>query len=104
MLVMEVMYASLSSLELWKMDVQRGPINDLQEASAPKSNEEFGEHVESEPYKKKQRKNYDLIRKFKLEWAWNLPWAEARILTNNGRLHMVKCTMYSAMEKTKRLM
>ncbi len=54
---MEVMYASLSSLELWKMDVQRRPINDLQEASAPKSNEEFGEHVESEPYKKKQRKN-----------------------------------------------
>ena len=38
-----------------------------------------------------------------MEWACKLPWAEG-ILTNQGRLHMVKCTVCSTMEKSDRLM
>ena len=77
--------------------------NDLQEVSVPDSDDEYDEDIESLATKKKPKKNYDLTRKFQLEWACKLPWAEG-ILTNNGRLHMVKCTVCSTMEKSDRLM
>ena len=76
--------------------------NDLEEVSVPDFDEESNEGVESLA-PKKQKKNYDLTCKFQLEWACKLPWAEG-ILTNNDRLHVVKCTMWSTMEKTERLM
>jgi hypothetical protein len=77
--------------------------NDLQEVSVPNSDDDYNENIESLPSKKKPKKNYDLTRKFQLEWACKLPWAEG-ILTNQGRLHMVKCTVCSTMEKSDRLM
>jgi hypothetical protein len=76
---------------------------DLQEVSVLGSDESFDEDGEGGNPKKKPKKNYDLTRKFQLEWACKLPWAEG-ILTNNGRLHMVKCTVYSTIEKSDRLM
>jgi hypothetical protein len=75
--------------------------NDLEEVSLSDDDDE--ENLDTQTPKKKPRKNYDLTRKFQLEWACKLPWAEG-ILTNNGRLHMVKCTVCSTMEKSDRLM
>ena len=72
--------------------------NDLQEVNVPDSDEDYDEDIETLVPKKKSRKNYDLTQKFQLEWACKRPWAEG-ILTNNGMLHMVKCTMCSTMEK-----
>ena len=78
-------------------------LDELEEVSVPDSDGDFDEDIDSIAPKKKPRKNYDLTRKFQLEWACKLPWAEG-ILTNNGRLHMVKCTVCSTMEKSDRLM
>ena len=76
--------------------------NDVQE-NVPDSVEDFDEDGESLPSKKKPRTNYDITRKFQLEWVCKPPWAEG-ILTNNGRLCMVKCTICSTMEKSYKLM
>ena len=76
--------------------------NDLQEASVPDSHEDYDEDVDNLALTKKPRTNYDLTRKFQLEWACKFPWAEV-ILTNNGRLHMVKCTMCSALPWRSRI-
>ena len=47
--------------------------NNLQEVSVPDSDEGYDEDIESLAPKKKPRKNYDLTRKFQLEWACKLP-------------------------------
>ena len=44
-----------------------------------------------------------MTRKNLLEWMCKLPWAEG-IITNNSRLHMVKCIVCSTMERTEGLM
>ena len=78
-------------------------LDELEEVSVSDSDGDFDEDIDSIAPKKKPKKNYDLTQKFQLEWACKLPWAEG-ILTNNGRLHMVKCTVWSTMEKSDRLM
>ena len=77
--------------------------NNLQEVSVPDSDNDYDEDLDSIAPKKKPRKNYGLTQKFQLEWACKLPWAEG-ILIYIGRLHMVKCTVCSTMEKSDRLM
>jgi hypothetical protein len=47
------------------------------------------------PPSKKTKKNYDLTRRFQMEWAMKAPWSEM-ILTSDGLLHMVKCSICSA--------
>jgi hypothetical protein len=47
------------------------------------------------PPPKCTKKNYDLTRRFQMEWAATCPWSEM-ILTNEGLLHMVKCSICSA--------
>jgi hypothetical protein len=51
----------------------------------------------------KRRRNYDRTRKFQLEWQAKLPWAKG-ILTEDGRLHMVKCRPCSAVEGVPKLL
>jgi hypothetical protein len=43
---------------------------------------------------KRTKKNYDLTRRFQMEWAATCPWNEM-ILTDEGLLHMVKCSICS---------
>jgi hypothetical protein len=57
----------------------------------------------STPPIRKRRRNYDRTRKFQLEWEAKLPWAED-VLTEDGRLHMVKCRPCTAMEGVPKLL
>jgi hypothetical protein len=54
------------------------------------------EEIDLPPIPKKTRRNYELTRKFQIEWSAKAPWSEM-ILTREGLLHMVKCTICSAM-------
>jgi hypothetical protein len=51
----------------------------------------------------KRRRNYDRTRKFQLEFQAKLPWAEG-VLTEDGRLHMVKCRPCSVVEGMPKLL
>jgi hypothetical protein len=52
------------------------------------------EYVNLLPPPKKTKKNYDLTRRFQMEWSAKAPWSEM-ILTSDGLLHMVKCNICS---------
>ena len=54
--------------------------------------EEFDEDADIQPATKKPRKISDLARKFQLEWARTLHWAEGT-LKDHGKLHMVRCNV-----------
>jgi hypothetical protein len=60
-----------------------------QDANIDLSDSESEEIVE-EPRMKKTKPNYELTRRFQIEWAVEHPWAEM-ILTIDGFLHMVRC-------------
>jgi hypothetical protein len=45
---------------------------------------------------KKTRKNYELTGKFQMEWSAKVPWSEM-ILSQEGLLHMVKCSICTTM-------
>jgi hypothetical protein len=49
------------------------------------------------PIPKRTKRNYDLTRRFQMEWAATCPWSEM-ILTDEGLLHMVKCSICSAVK------
>lgn len=99
---MKDMHVSLSSLALQRMEVQRQPTISKRLVS-PTLMRIMMNMLRVWPLRRSKGKNYNLTQKFQLEWACKLPWVEG-ILTNNGRLHMVKCTMCLTMERTKRLM
>jgi hypothetical protein len=52
------------------------------------------ENLDLPPPPKKSKKNYELTRKFQIDWSARAPWTEM-ILTADGLLHMVKCTICS---------
>jgi hypothetical protein len=52
------------------------------------------EYVNFPPPPKKTKKNYDLTRRFQMEWSAKASWNEM-ILTSDGLLHMVKCSICS---------
>jgi hypothetical protein len=56
---------------------------------------EDDENMDLPPPPKKSKKNYELTRKFQIDWSARTPWTEM-ILTADGLLHMVKCTICSA--------
>ena len=55
------------------------------------------EYVNLPPPPKKTKKNYDLIRRFQMEWFAKAPWSEM-ILISDGLLHMVKCNICSIVQ------
>lgn len=62
--------------------------------------EEIDENANKQPTTTKPHNNYELARKFQLEWACKQAWDEG-ILINNGKLHMVRCNahVYSTLDK-----
>jgi hypothetical protein len=49
------------------------------------------------PPHKKTKKNYDLTRRFQMEWSAKAPWNEM-VLTQVGFLHMVKCSVCTSVK------
>jgi hypothetical protein len=62
----------------------------VQESAGYGSEEE--ELPDMPPPPQKTKKNYDLTRKFQMEWSAKAPWSEM-ILTRDGLLHIVKCSV-----------
>ena len=56
-----------------------------------------------DPPIKHSKKNYDLARKFQMEWSAKFPWTEM-VSANDGRLHMVRCRVYTDMGKKPHVM
>jgi hypothetical protein len=56
---------------------------------------EEDEYLDMPPPPKRMKKNYDLTRRFQIEWSATCPWSEM-ILTDEGLLHIVKCSICSA--------
>jgi hypothetical protein len=52
--------------------------------------------IQVPPTPKRTRRNYELTRKFQIDWSAKAPWSEM-ILTREGFLHMVKCSICTAM-------
>lgn len=48
--------------------------------------------------KSKLQRRYDRHQKFQILWAAKLPWAEG-IMASDGILHMVKCKVYSTINR-----
>jgi hypothetical protein len=65
----------------------------IQELEAEESEEDDSPMLPPPP--KRTKRNYDLTRRFQMEWAATCPWSEM-ILTDEGLLHMVKCSICSA--------
>jgi hypothetical protein len=62
------------------------PLNVLEEES---KEEDF---LDLPPPPKKTQKNYEVTRKFQMDWSAKCPWSEM-ILSRDGLLHMVKCSI-----------
>jgi hypothetical protein len=62
--------------------------------TASGSYESEEEDIGLPPIPKRTRRNYEITRKFQIEWSTKAPWNEM-ILTHEGLLHMVKCSIYS---------
>jgi hypothetical protein len=69
--------------------------------AAPSDSEGDDDFVD--PPTKRSKKNYDLARKFQMEWSAKLPWAEM-VLASDGRLHMVRCRVCTDMGKKPHVM
>lgn len=67
------------------------------------SGDDMEEEEELQPLIQLGKPNYDLTRKFQMEWSAKCPWAEM-VLTADGWLHMVKCRVCSDVGKKPRLM
>jgi len=74
----------------------------LSEGEAGNDDSDEDGHVKP-PASKKAKKSYDVARRFQLEWAARLPWAES-VLSSDGRLHHVKCRSCSAVEGKAKLL
>lgn len=63
------------------------------------SDKSFGDNdFEEPPPPKYTRKNYDLSKKFQMEWYAKCLWAEM-VLAEDGILHMVRCRVCIEMGK-----
>jgi hypothetical protein len=64
--------------------------------AAPSDSEGDDDFVD--PPTNHSKKNYDLARKFQMEWSTKLPWIEM-VLASDGKLHMVRCRVCINMGK-----
>jgi hypothetical protein len=65
----------------------------IQDAADEESKEE--EFLDLPLPPKKTKRNYDLTRRFQMEWSTKCPWSEM-VLSHDGLLHMVKCSICTA--------
>jgi hypothetical protein len=63
--------------------------------TSPVADEIDEEDIQLPPTPKKTRQNYELTRKFQIDWSAKAPWNEM-ILTREVLLHMVKCSICTA--------
>jgi hypothetical protein len=60
--------------------------------NVPEEESDEEDFLDLPPLPKKTRKNYEVTRKFQMDWSAKCPWSEM-ILSHDGLLHMVKCSI-----------